>query len=174
MLSHGEAALCAGAGPAQSRVGGWTTTTAWRAPPAAAPLPRANRRLSEHAQSGARSPPPRLHRPDFPGGPGGGAFGLPGYPERRMRCSYCRWVPAQCVLLFSAELSRNPPLVKADSARYARLLFALAIIKALNVLCEAVCRKPSPTSRNPALGAIYRMKSRSKPKKMQNTVKERG
>lgn len=118
--------------------------------------------------------PPRLHRPDFPGGPGGGAFGLPGYPERRMRCSYCRWVPAQCVLLFSAELSRNPPLVKADSARYARLLFALAIIKALNVLCEAVCRKPSPTSRNPALGAIYRMKSRSKPKKMQNTVKERG
>lgn len=117
-------------------------------------------------------PAPRFHRPDFPGGPGGGAFGLPGYPERRMRCLYCRWVPAQWVLLFCAEeLSGNPPLVKADSARYARLLFALAIIKALNVLCGAVCRKPSPTSRNPVLGAIYRMKSRSKPKKMQNTVK---
>lgn len=84
------------------------------------------------------------------------------------------FLPSVSCCFLQKELSRNPPLVKADSARYARLLFALAIIKALNVLCEAVCRKPSPTSRNPALGAIYRMKSRSKPKKMQNTVKERG
>lgn len=52
VLSHGEVSPGAGGRPAQSRVGGWTTTTARRAAPAATPHPPAICRLSEHAQRG--------------------------------------------------------------------------------------------------------------------------
>lgn len=53
-------------------------------------------------------------------------------------------IPAVGVLDFSAEeMNRNLPFCEAwgkpDSAKYESLLFSLTIIKALNVLPEAVC-----------------------------------